>query len=167
MENDVISFIFRANNFQILSWGLKRINPREEIVDFPLVLRKVSVKRFWRDCQVEMLANPAGQKMESRTGFRDMVRIFNGGSQRKKAGIDFMLTTILYEIVAVVRRVVEAEMEDETKIFKLWRKISTLQVYIRFYYCFHIGMDEDPLNYVKWAIMDWKRNHLVHNHMVG
>lgn len=86
-----------------------------------------------------------------------MVWMFTGGSQPNKAIIEYMLTTFLYELLLVLRRFADADLENEAKIVHLCKKILALHDYITFYYRRHIDMEEDRLRPIKFAIMDRKQ----------
>lgn len=89
--------------------------------------------------------------------FGHMGRMFTGGSKRNKTGIDYMMTKLLYEHLDVIRRIVEADVEDATLNVNLKKEISAFQNHLRFYYLPHISSDDVALNSVKHAIMDRKR----------
>lgn len=84
----MLSFLFRADNVQLLSWGTKRVKYGGQMHRFPAVVRKTSAEGLWRRYNDEIGIGNNVRRV-GRTVFRSIVAHLTKGQLEARSCIDY------------------------------------------------------------------------------
>ena len=157
---EALRFIFLPENVQLLSWGTKRMRVGDKWVEFPAVLRKATTEKLFRD-YTSHNSGGAGRDNQSenvlllgRSSFIDIAEALTRGQQKRKAAVDYVLGTLVYENVRQAREIVSGEVscEDESRI--LLKQLDAVEEFLKFTYLEHIDIDDDVLHSKNFALAE-------------
>ena len=88
---EVVNFIFRDDNIQMLSWGTKPLFVDGEWVSFPSILRRMEAFPMWHKYSKEIILNGNGKKPICTILFMESVRMLTSGIEGRKSCVDYHL----------------------------------------------------------------------------
>lgn len=101
----ILSFLFRADNFQLLSWGTKRLVFRGEVHRFPTVIRKTTDEGLWRRFNEELGIGKSVARV-GRIVFRSIVSYLTKCQLEARSCIDYYQGTLINENVNLLKDIV-------------------------------------------------------------
>ena len=148
-----VRFILRADNFQRMSWGTRCVRCNGKYIRFPAIMKKMTSQSFWRkyneDHQIPENVKPIG-----RTLFMYLVSLITKAEIRERACVDYMLSTLLYENVEVLRLLVKGVHIGEHRD-RFLTQLDGLEEFMKYSYATHIsinGDDEEACHNVKFGL---------------
>lgn len=153
-----LNFIFQFPNIQMLSWGTKRIKVGNERLLFPALLRRKTSEKMYRDyvSSIQAISEDIIQtnttKPLGRTVFLQIVDNVTRGQLKRKAAVDYVLCTLVYDNIRTLRELVRAEMIHDEDQNLFLSQLDAVEEFMKFTMLEHISADSDTLHDPDFAL---------------
>lgn len=118
---------------------------------FPAVLRKLSTEKMFRE-YLSLTRGDEAPGILGRTIFVSLVNTFTRGEQKRKAAVDYVFGTLLYDRTKTAREMVVNEVQDVEARRLLLEQLCFTEEFLKFTFLEHIGSDTDAFRNVDIAL---------------
>lgn len=116
----MMSFLFRANNVVLLSWGTKRVFYCGQYHIFPAVIRRTSAEALWRR-YIEELGIGLKVRHVGRTVLRKNVPYLTKGQLEARSCIDYYQDALVNENTSLLKEILKMETDPNSDHYNLER----------------------------------------------
>ena len=161
---EVVKFVFRSDNAQMLSWETKKIKFGKTDLTLPAILRKLPVEVLYKTYFGEYYEHNKRSYL-GRTTFIKIIRLLTKGEVKQKSCIDYMLSTLVHENFKVVREILKRELRCVETSKKFLRIVEAAVDFLKYSFSTHISEESnDPLHNPKFSIISNRREHYRKSH---